>query len=88
MQQFDPELADAVVRVAVFAADMETFKPRPISKVSDPDGTPQFETGAELTQRQINAAVKHLLEQGLIVLADDVPEKLERGIRMDREGRG
>jgi len=79
---YDREMAETVLRYAVMAADMEALEPRPVSKIRNPDGSVQGETGAEFTRRLVRAAVLHLLENGLVVLAPDAEERMEQGIPM------
>ena len=81
---YDPDLAGQIVHYGVLAADMEALKSRPVSSVPNPDGSAQFETGAEYTRRIIGCAVLHLIETGLLVIPGDAREKMERGIPLDR----
>jgi len=80
---YDPDLAGAIIRYAALAADMEALKPTPASSVRNPDGSAQYETGAERTRRIVGRAVTHLLEVGLLVIPDDAREKMEQGIPLD-----
>jgi hypothetical protein len=85
--QFDRQIADAVIRAAVFAADGEVLrKPVPFSSVRSPDGSRQPETQAERDTRMVRAAVLHLLEQGLVVFPDDILDTLDGWIPADRVG--
>lgn len=85
--QPDEGLLEDVLRAAFFAADFEAMEPRPVSSVRNPDGSPQQETNAEFTRRVVRTAVLHLLEQGLLVVADDAAGRLENGILMKRATR-
>jgi len=81
-QDLDP--AAGLVRIAVFAADFEAMKPRPASKVPDPNGLVQGETAAEFTRRIIEAGVMHLIEQGLLVIPGDITARLNGPILLQR----
>jgi hypothetical protein len=87
MAEFDRAVADAVVRVADFAADSECMKPVPASRVRNPDGSVQRETAAEHTSRIVRTAVMHLLEQGLVVFPENISELLDDWIPVERVGR-
>ena len=78
------ETAEAVVSVAVFAADCEALNPAPLSSVPNPDGSRQRETNAEFTRRIVRTGILHLIEQGLLVFPDDIAERLEQPIPMAR----
>jgi hypothetical protein len=80
---YDRELAREIIHIGDLAADMEALKPRPFSSVRTPDGSAQYETGSEYTRRIIGCAISHLLRTGLLVIADDAREKMERGIPLD-----
>jgi hypothetical protein len=80
---YDPELAGQIIHYGVLAADMEALKLTPASSVRNPDGSAQYETGAERTRRIIGCAVTHLLNVGLLVIPDDAREKMEQGIPLD-----
>ena len=82
--QADPEIAAAIVKTAVLAADMEALSPPPVSRVRNPDGSAQGETGAERTRRIVETAVMHLIEQGLLAVPGDIAERLERPIPIAR----
>jgi hypothetical protein len=79
------DVTDSILRFAVFAAESEAMKPPPLSAVPDLDGSPQYETPAERTQRLVHAAVLHLIEQGLLVIPDDIDERLDRWIPLSRQ---
>jgi hypothetical protein len=78
--EFDRAMADRILHYGVMAADMELLCPGPASTVPGPDGSVQPEMPADRTRRIARAAVLHLLEQGLLVIADDARERMERGI--------
>jgi hypothetical protein len=81
----DPETAAALMRVAMSAADNEALDPAPASRVPGPGGKPQRETPAEFTRRIVGAGVMHLIEQGLLVVPDDIGARLEEPIPMRRQ---
>jgi hypothetical protein len=62
----DPELLDQLMRVAGMAADTEALRQGPPSRILDPDGSQQGETGHERTQRVTRAALRVLLANGLV----------------------
>jgi hypothetical protein len=72
----DPAEVDAVLRVAMFAADDAALSPGPPSRIRNPDGSPQSETGHERTQRIVRAALRMVLANGLVraVPHDEWPE--------------
>jgi hypothetical protein len=74
------ELLDEVIRMAVMAADMEALGPVPRSSVRNPDGSIQGETEAERTRRLVNAAIRHSVKSGLLMVAPDAEARLEGGI--------
>ena len=74
------DMLDEVIQFGVMAADMEALKPRPMSPIRNPDGSAQRETGAEYTRRIVGHAIRHLVEVGLLVVADDAAAKMEAGI--------
>jgi hypothetical protein len=78
------DVTDNILRFAVFAADSEAMKAPPLSSVRNPDGSAQYETPAERTGRLVRAAVLHLIEQGLLVIPDDIDERLDRWIPVSR----
>lgn len=71
---------DAVVQVAVLAADMEVMRAPPPSSVPAPDGSPQAETRAERERRVIGAAVRHCVATGLLMVAPDAAARMEAGV--------
>ena len=82
--EVDPQAAAALLRFARFAADDEAMKPGPRSRIRNPDGSAQGETGHERTGRIVEAAVMHLIEQGLLIVPDDLESRLERPIPIAR----
>jgi hypothetical protein len=86
MAEFDREAAGFVVRVASMAAGLEAMKPRPVSRVRTPSGAAQGETLAEHDSRIVKTAVMHLLEQGLVVLPENIGELLDDFIPAERVG--
>lgn len=78
--EFDQDMADEILRLAVMSADMEALKPRPVSSVPNPDGSAQYETASDYTRRIVRAAILAMLEQGLLVIPADAEERMERGI--------
>jgi hypothetical protein len=85
--EFDRQAAEAVVRIAAFAADAEAMREGPVSRVPGPAGLPQRETPAEKTARVVRTALLHLLEQRLVVLPDDIGTTLDGYIPLDRVGK-
>ena len=76
MIQVDGGLAAMVVQAGLFAADEEALAP------------PQWDdTPATVRGRVVEAAVMHLLEQGLLVLAPDARERLAAGVPAFRQQR-
>lgn len=65
----DPELLDQVTRAGCFAADHEALQPGLPSRVPNPDGSLQPETGAERTRRVLRAALRMLAANQIIRLA-------------------
>jgi hypothetical protein len=86
MAEFDREAAGFVVRVASMAAGLEATKVPPASHVPTPDGGIQSETMAEHDSRIVKTAVMHLLEQGLVVLPENIGEMLDDFIPAERVG--
>jgi hypothetical protein len=84
--EFDRETAENVVRAAMLAANTEAVKPRPVSRVRNPDGSAQGETMAEHDSRIVRTAVMHLLEQNLVVFPPDIAETLDGWIPAERAG--
>jgi hypothetical protein len=78
------DVTDDILRFAVFAADDEAMKPPPLSRIPNPDGSRQQETPAEHTARLVRAGVLHLIEQGLLVIPEDIGERLDRWIPVSR----
>lgn len=62
----DAALLDELTRQAVFAADSEALRTGPPSKIRNPDGSQQGETGHERTVRVTRATLRMLLANGLI----------------------
>ena len=83
--EFDQETAHNLVRMASYAVDAEARKPRPVSRVRNPDGSEQGETAVEFTGRLTETAVLYLLEMGLLVIPEDIGERLEQFFPMERE---
>lgn len=81
----DPETAAALLQTAMFAADSEALDPAPPSRVPGPDGRPQRETPAEFTRRIVGAGVMHLIEQGLLIVPEDIGDRLEKPVPMRRQ---
>lgn len=86
--EFDKDMAAHLIRTAGFATDFEASKPRPVSRVRNPDGSPQGETAAEHTRRITETAVLYLLEMGLVVIPEDIEERLDRLLPMQRTPNG
>ena len=63
----DGEVLDRLARNAMFAADGEAMRPGPPSRVRNPDGSQQGETGHERTGRVVRAALRMLLANGLVI---------------------
>jgi hypothetical protein len=82
--EFDKDMADHLLRTAGFAVDNEMLKPRPVSKVRNPDGGSQGETLAEYTQRISRTTILYLLEMGLLVIPEDITERLDDFFPMQR----
>jgi len=82
------DAAPALLRIAAGAADLEILcKPRPLSRIRNPDGSSQGETEAERTRRIIEVAVMHLIELGLLVIPDGISGMLELAVPMHRKER-
>lgn len=75
--EFDKDRADHLVRMAGFATTGEMLKPRPVSRVKNLDGSLQGETANEYTQRITRTAILYLLEMGLLVMPEDLDERLD-----------
>lgn len=75
------DLMDEIIRTGVIAADMEMLNtPPPLSSIRNPDGSLQYETQAERTRRLVNVAIRHVVDNGLLVVAPDAEERFEQGI--------
>jgi hypothetical protein len=83
--QFDQGMAHNLVRMASHAVDSEVRKPTPVSRVRNPDGSEQGETAAEFTARLTETAVLYLLEMGLLVIPEDIGERLEQFFPLERQ---
>lgn len=62
----DAGVLDQLTHQAVFAADSEALRPGPPSRIPNPDGTRQGETGHERTRRIARATLRMLLANGLV----------------------
>lgn len=62
----DSGLLDQVTRHAMFAADAEAMRAGPPSRIRNPDGSPQGETGHERTGRIVRASLRLLLANGIV----------------------
>jgi hypothetical protein len=74
MIEVNPDEAAALIRIAADAADSEALL----------TARPAGETPAAHTRRLVGAAVLHLIEQGLLVIPDDLARRLARPIPADR----
>jgi hypothetical protein len=81
----DPEVMKDIIRAAGFAADHEAMKPGPVSRIRNPDGSPQGETAAEFTARIVTAAVMHVVEIGLLTVPEDIATRLDDWLPVSRE---
>jgi hypothetical protein len=68
---------ERLLQVACFAADMWWM-----------DHAASSMTNAQITRGVVTEAVMHLIEQGLLVVPDDVSERLDQPIRIRREASG
>lgn len=85
---FDPDVAKALIHLAMFAADDEVLShPYVTSRIPGPDGEPQPETPHERAKRVLTAGFMHLAEQCLITLPPMavLNERIERGIPVTRK---
>ncbi len=80
----DPAVADVLIQSATMAAMSETLKSRPVSRVKNPDGTAQLETQAEYDKRIVTEAVMYLLELGWVTVPEDIVEKFDEFVPLDR----
>lgn len=78
----EQELRDEVIHMGVMAADLEALTPDPpVSRIRNPDGSAQRETGAEFTRRIVGTAIRHLIDVGLLEVTADAERKItEEGI--------
>ena len=67
------ELDERLVKVASMAADMWAL-----------DHHPWQGTQAAYTRGLVTTAVMHLIEQGLLIVPDDLPERLDEPMPMRR----
>jgi hypothetical protein len=81
----DPEVMEDILRAARFAADHEAGKPGPVSRIRNPDGSPQGETMVEFTTRIVTAAVMHVVEIGLLTVPEDIATRLDDWLPVSRE---
>lgn len=73
-------LLEEIIQYGVIAADMEMLGVTPLSSVRNPDGSAQYETAAERTRRLVNAAIRHLVREGLLQVTPDAVERMKQGI--------
>lgn len=86
--EFDRGVFQDVLRAAMFAADGEALRfPAPRSRIRNPDGSLQNETGHEHTARIVRTVLLHLLEQNLVVFPPDIKETLDGWIPAERVGK-
>ncbi|HEX3388840.1 MAG TPA: hypothetical protein VHT94_07365 [Streptosporangiaceae bacterium] len=64
----DSDLLGELTHQAVFAADAEAMRAGPPSRIRNPDGSRQGETGHERTTRVVRAALRMLLANGIITV--------------------
>ncbi len=63
----DVKVLDQLTRCAALAADTEALRvPTPLSRIRNPDGSLQNETGHERTVRLVRASLRVLLANGII----------------------
>jgi hypothetical protein len=79
------ETAERLTYFASMAADDEALKPRPRSRVRNPDGSSQYETPAEFTRRVVTAGVLHLVEIGLLEVPADFEARLDDYLPLSRD---
>lgn len=75
MEQSTTQAHDGLLQIATLAADMWAI-----------DNADRPMTNARRTRMIVETAVMHLIEQGLLVVPDDIAERLDRPISMTREG--
>lgn len=73
MEQRTTEVDERLVKVASMAADLWAL-----------DHHPWRGTQAAYTHGIVTTAVMHLIEQGLLIVPDDLPERLDEPIQMKR----
>lgn len=83
--EFDQDAARDIIRWAMFAADAEAGRPGPPSRIPNPDGSSQPETRAEFISRLTRTIVLYLLETGLLVIPDDISQRLEQYLPLQRQ---
>lgn len=85
--EFDRDVFKDVFRAAMFAADGEALRvPAPLSRIRNPDGSLQNETGHERTARIVRTVLLHLLEQNLVVFPGDIVDTLDGWVPAERVG--
>ncbi len=72
-QQHEENLKN-ILRVAVLASDLWSM-----------DNEPWYGTRAEYTRGLVHTAIRHAVEQGLLVLPEDIGERLDQPISMQRQ---
>lgn len=69
-------LRDEIIHFGVIAADFEALATPPPSRVRNPDGSMQSETGAEYTRRLVGTAIGHLIDVGLLEITADAERRM------------
>lgn len=78
MEQTDPRIAKQLIDLAVMVVEEEEGNYGPPSR-------PQ-ESPAQSTRRIVETAVMHLIEQGLLVVPEDIEQRFDGSVRISREG--
>lgn len=83
------ETLAAIIHACDFAVDYELLRqPTPVSSIRGPGGLPQPETGAERSHRTVETAIMYAIENGLLVVPEDVAERFEGYLPVQRAPAG